>query len=131
MVVDRYTKYAHFLPIKHPFTAISIARVVLDNIVKLYGFPKSIVSDRDRIFTSVFWKELFAKCETTLKHSSAYHPQTDGQLERVNQCLEMFLRCSMQDSPKQWKSWLPMAELWYNTSYHSAIKCSPFQAQEQ
>lgn len=131
VVVDRYTKYAHFLPIKHPFTAISIARVVLDNIVKLYGFPKSIVSDRDRIFTSVFWKELFAKCETTLKHSSAYHPQTDGQSERVNQCLEMFLRCSMQDSPKQWKSWLPMAELWYNTSYHSAIKCSPFQAQEQ
>lgn len=74
VVVDRYTKYAHFLPIKHPFTAASIARVILDNVVKLHGFPKSIVSDRDRIFTSTSWKELFAQADTTLKHSSSLSP---------------------------------------------------------
>ena len=60
--------------------------------------------------------------------STAYPPQTDGQTERVNQCLEMFLRCAVYDQPKQWKTWLPLAELWYNSSYHSAIGYSPFKA---
>jgi hypothetical protein len=128
VVVDRYTKYAHFLPLNHPFTAQGVARLVLDNVVKLHGLPKSIVSDRDRIFTSIFWKELFSLFDTSLLISSSYHPQTDGQTERVNQCLEMYLRCAVQDSPKTWKVWLPLAELWYNSSFHSAIGCSPFKA---
>ena len=85
VVVDRFTKYGHFLPIKHPFTAQAIAKVVLDNAVKLHGFPKSIVSDRDRVFTSNFWRALFSLVDTKLLMSSAYHPQTDGQTERVNQ----------------------------------------------
>lgn len=128
VVVDRFTKYAHFLPVKHPFTAVSIARLFFDNIVKLHGLPHSIVSNRDRVFTSSFRQELFALLKTELLLSSAYHPQTDGQIERVNQCLEMFLRCSVSESPKQWLHWHPLAELWYNTSYHSAIKCSPYKA---
>jgi hypothetical protein len=128
VVVDRYTKYAHFLPLNHPFTAQGVARLVLDNVVKLHGLPKSIVSDRDRIFTSIFWKELFSLFDTSLLISSSYHPQTDGQTERVNQCLEMYLRCAVQDSPKTWKVLLPLAELWYNSSFHSAIGCSPFKA---
>jgi hypothetical protein len=63
-----------------------------------------------------------------LKLSTAYHPQTDGQTERVNQCLEIFLRCAVQDSPTTWKSWLSLAELWYNSSFHTSIGCSPFKA---
>lgn len=127
VIVDRYTKYAHFIALKHPFTAQSVARVVLDNLVKLHGFPKSIVYDRDRVFTSAFWTELFSLFDTKLLRSSSYHPQTDGQSERVNQCLEMYLRCAVHDSPMKWKSW-PLAELWYNTSFHSSLGCSPFKA---
>jgi hypothetical protein len=126
VIVDRYTKYAHFIPLKHPFTAQGVARVVLDNVVKLHGLPQSIVSDRDRVFTSTFWKALFSLFDTKLLRSSSYHPQTES--ERVNQCLEMYLRCAVYDSPQKWKSWLPLAELWYNTSHHSSIGCSPFKA---
>ena len=128
VVVDRFTKYAHFIPLKHPFSAAQIAKVVLDNIVKLHGLPTTIVTDRDKIFVSTFWKELFKLYDIQLQLSTAYHPQTDGQTERVNQCLEMYLHCAMYDSPKKWHSWLALAELWYNSFFHSALHCSPFMA---
>ena len=128
VVVDRLTKYAHFSPVKHPYTAQSIAKLLLDQVIKLHGFPKFKVSDRDKIFLSQFWKELFKLHGTHLLMSTAYHPQTDGQMERVNQCLEMYLRCSVHDKPRQWKAWLPLAELWYNSSHHSTLGCSPFKA---
>lgn len=79
-------------------------------------------------FTSRFWTELFKLMGTQLLLSSAYHPQTDGQTERVNQCLEMYLRCAVYEDPKTWKSWLAQAEFWYNSSYHTALGCSPFYA---
>lgn len=128
VVVDRLTKYAHFIALHHPFTAPQVARAFLDNIVKLHGVPASIVSDRDKIFTSVFWRELFKLVGTKLLYTTAYHPQTDGQSERVNQCLEHYLRCAVHDTPNRWKRWLPMAEFWYNSSFHSAIGCTPFTA---
>ena len=128
VVVDRQTKYAHFLPVKHPFTAHSIAKTVLDYVIKLHGFPHTIVTDRDKIFLCIFWKELFKLHDTQLLMSSAYHPQMDGQTERVNQCLEMYLRCAVHDSPKKWCQWLSLAELWYNSTFHSALGCSPFKA---
>lgn len=118
VAVDRFTKYAHFIPLKHPYTAASIAQTFPDQVVKLHGMPASIVTNRDTIFVSTFWKTLF---KVDLKLSTAYHPQTDGQSKRVNQCLEMYLRCAVHDSPKSWKAWLPLAELWYNSSLHSAI----------
>lgn len=128
VVVDHLSKYAHFIPLHHPFTATQVARAFLDNIVKLHGVPLSIIFDRDKIFTSAFWRELFALVGTKLLYTTAYHPQTDGQSERVNQCLEHYLRCAVHDTPRRWKRWLPMAEFSYNSSHHSAIGCSPFKA---
>jgi hypothetical protein len=128
VVVDRFTKFAHFFPLKHPFTAASVASTFLNNVVKLHGLPKTIVLDRGKVFRSAFWKALFSSLNVQLQLSSVYHPQMDGQTERLNQCLEMFLRCATSSSPKQWVKWLPLAELWYNSSYHSALKCSPFKA---
>jgi hypothetical protein len=128
VVVDKFSKYAHFIPLNHPFTSQQVAQVILDVVVRLHGMPKSIISDRDKIFTSGFWIELFKLSNTTLLTSTSYHPQTDGQAEKVNQCLEMFLICCVHDTPKKWKSWLPLAEYWYNTSFHSSLGCSPFKA---
>lgn len=112
VVVDRFTKYAHFIPLSHPYSINSVDTTFLDNILKLHGPPKLIISDRDRIFTSQIWKDIFAAFKIELRYSSAYHPQTDGQSERVNQCLETYLRCRTSSQPKKWLSWLPLAEYW-------------------
>jgi hypothetical protein len=84
VVVDRFMKYNHFIPVRHPFTTSSIAQLFLNHIVKLHGVPKSIVSDRDKVFTSAFWTGLFKLLKNDLKLSLPYHPHTDGQTERVN-----------------------------------------------
>lgn len=127
VVVDKFSKYAHFIALAHPFSALSVAKIFLDNIYKLHGMPTAIISDRDKLFTSNLWKELFRLTNTELQMSTAYHPQTDGQTERVNQCLEAYLRCTVSSCPDKWKDWLPLAEFWYNTSYHSSLKKTPFE----
>lgn len=127
VVIDKFTKYAHFIPVHHPFTALQIAKVFLDQVYKLHGLPKALISDRDRVFTSTVWHELFKLTDTKLLMSSGYHPQTDGQTERLNQCLEAFLRCTVHSCPRQWNKWLLVAEFWYNTAYHSALGKTPFE----
>jgi hypothetical protein len=93
VVVDKFTKFAHFIALKHPYTTASVAKVFMDQVYKLHGLPASIVSSRDPIFKSSFWKELFSLTHVQLRMNTSYHPQSDGQTERVNQCLETFLRC--------------------------------------
>jgi len=88
VVIDKLIKYAHFICLSHPYTASTVAQAFLANIYKLHGMPTVIISDRDRVFTSSFWQELFKLTDTTINMSLAYHPQTDGQTERLNQCLE-------------------------------------------
>jgi hypothetical protein len=128
VVVDRLSKYAHFVPLKHPYTALSVAKAFVANIVRLHGMPLSIVSDRDRVFLSNFWRSLFQLHDTALCYSSSYHPQSDGQTEVINRILEQYLRCYTYDNPKKWLEWLPWAEYSYNTSVHSSTKMSPFEA---
>ncbi|WVZ58303.1 LOW QUALITY PROTEIN: hypothetical protein U9M48_008586, partial [Paspalum notatum var. saurae] len=127
VVVDKLTKYSHFMPLVHPFTALQVAQLFVDQIYKLHGLPQILISDRDRIFTSAVWQELFRLTGTTLMMSSSYHPQTDGQTERVNQCLENFLRCVVHSCPRKWHKWIALAEFWYNTTFHSALGRSPFE----
>ena len=100
VVVDRLSKYAHFIPVAHPYIAVGIAQVFFDNIFKLHGMLKTIVCDRDSTFTSAFWTELFKLHGTCFNFSAAYHPQTDGQTEVVNRILEMYLCCFTSSKPK-------------------------------
>jgi hypothetical protein len=120
VVVDSFTKYGHFVPLKHPFTAAVVAKAFMNQIYRLHGMPSAIISDRDRIFTSSFWKELFKLAGVELHMSSSYHPQSDGQTERLNQSMETFLRCFVNACPSKWSQWLAAAEFWYNASPHSA-----------
>lgn len=100
VVVDRLRKYAHFIPLSRPYTARSMAKLFLDHIFKLHELPISIVSDRDPIFTSNFWKELFHLNGTDLFMSLAYHPQTNGQIEIMNKGLEGYLLSFSRDMSK-------------------------------
>ncbi|KAL2237281.1 UNVERIFIED_CONTAM: Transposon Ty3-G Gag-Pol polyprotein, partial [Sesamum indicum] len=110
------------------YPASSIAKIFFEHIYKLHGLPFSIVSDRDKVFTSHFWKELFNLTGVSVDMSTAYHPQTDGQTERVNQCLETYLRCMCPQHPKKWSQWITLAEFWFNTTFHSGLKATPFEA---
>lgn len=110
VVVDRLSKYAHFIPLSHPYTASTFAKAFLDNIYKLHGLPTYIVSDRDKVFLSHFWQSLFKLMKVQLNFSTAYHPQSDSQTEVVNKCLECYLRCMTGENPKEWTQWLSLAE---------------------
>ncbi|KAL8091541.1 hypothetical protein AgCh_033970 [Apium graveolens] len=128
VVVDRLTKFAHFGPLPTHFTASKTAELFAEIVIKFHGFPSSIISDRDPIFVSLFWKTLFELSGTTLHHSTAYHPQTDGQTEVVNRGLEQYLRAFTHDCPSAWVNYLCWAEFCYNSSYHTSLQMSPYQA---
>ncbi|MBJ4058634.1 DDE-type integrase/transposase/recombinase, partial [Salmonella enterica subsp. enterica serovar Goldcoast] len=117
VVIDRLTKVAHFLPVKTDLRVGLLADLYIARIVSLHGVPKTIVSDRGSLFTSRFWHSLQEAMGTRLSFSSAYHPQTDGQTERVNQVLEDMLRACVLSYGKHWEKCLPFAEFSYNNSF--------------
>ena len=108
VIVDRLTKYAHFLPVIVTYNTDRYAKLYLAEIVKLHGVPISIFSDRDPKFTSRFWRSLQTALGTSLKFSTAFHPQTDGQSERTIQTLEDMLRGCMLDFKGSWDDYLPL-----------------------
>ncbi|CAL2271884.1 unnamed protein product [Prunus armeniaca] len=127
VVVDRLSKYAYFIALSHPYSAATIAQLFVDHVFKLHGMPSSIVCDRDPVFVSDFWKEFFKLHDVALRMNSGYHPQTDGQTEVVNRCLETYLRCFAAAQPKKWLLWLSWVEFSYNTTYHTSTKLTPFE----
>jgi hypothetical protein len=128
VIVDRLTKVAHFLPVKTTFNGNRLADLYISRIVSLHGVPKRIVSDRGTQFTSRFWKKLHEALGTKLSFSTAYHPQTGGQTERVNQILEDMLRACVLAYGTKWEDCLPFAEFSYNNSSQASLQMAHFEA---
>jgi len=126
-VVDKLTKMAHFIPINMKSSSGDVARIYFDEIFRLHGLPKALISDRDPRFTGNFWKSLFKILGVEQLMSTAYHPQTDGQTERINQILEQMLRAFVSYEQDEWDLLLPAAEFAYNNAEQSSTKFSPFK----
>ncbi|GJT93942.1 reverse transcriptase domain-containing protein [Tanacetum coccineum] len=126
--VYRLTNSEHFLAVREDFSTEKLARLYTDEIVARHGVLVSIISDRDARFTSRLWQTFQKALGTRLDMSTAYHPQTDGQSERIIQMLEDMLRACVIDFGGSWDVRLPLAEFSYNNSYHTSIRCAPFKA---
>jgi hypothetical protein len=129
VIVEHLSKHAHFCSLQHPFTTSIVAQIFMDQVFKLHGMSHSIVSNQDTTFTSNFWQYLFKLQGTQLHLIITYHPQTNGQIEVVNKCLETYLRCFASKRKHQWAQWLPLVEWWYNTSYHTTTRITHFEAE--
>ena len=121
VVVDRFSKMAHFIPCQKTNDATHIANLFFKEIIRLHGLPKSIVSDRDTKFIGHFWRTLWKNLGTNLAFSSSYHPQTDGQMEVVNRSLVDLLRSLVTEHHSSWDNILPQAEFSYNGSVNRSI----------
>ena len=128
VVVDKLTKVAHFIPVKLTHKAGNIADVYMREISGLHGIPKTIMSHRDPKFTSNFWKGLFNGFGTNLNFSTTYHPESNGQTERVNQVIEDMLRMYVMDKSSKWEDYLHFVDFSYNNRYQTSLIMSPFEA---
>ncbi|MCO5592257.1 hypothetical protein L7F22_046255 [Adiantum nelumboides] len=131
-IVDRFSKQAHFIPVKKTIKAHQMATLFISQVFKYHGLPTSIVSDRDPRMTSNFWKGLFENLGTRLNFSSAYHPQTDGQSEIANLTVLDLLKAYVTevDQRSQWEKYLPLVEYAYNNTVHTSTGKAPFEVIE-
>nr|GEX73603.1 putative reverse transcriptase domain-containing protein [Tanacetum cinerariifolium] len=127
VIVDRLTKSAPFLPIREDYKTEKLARIYINEIVARHGVSVSIILDCDGRFTSHLWQALQEVLGTKLHMSTAYHPKTDGQSERTIQTMEDMLRACVMDFGGSWDIHPPLVEFSYNNSYHTSIKCAPFE----
>jgi len=127
VVVDRFSKMAHFIPSHKSDDASHVAKLFFKEIDCLHGVPKTIVSDRDTNFLSYFWKTLWGKLGTKLLFSTTCHPQTDGQTKVVNRTLSIMLRAMLKKNLKMWEECLPHVEFAYNRAVHSTTNFWPFE----
>ena len=127
VVVDKFSKYATFVAAPTDCIAEETTRLFLKHVVKYWGLPKFIISDRDPCFTRKFWTELFKLMSSELHFSTSFHPQTDGQTERVNALLELYLRHFVSANQKDWAKLLDIAQFLYNLQRSEATKKSPFE----
>jgi hypothetical protein len=128
VVVDKFTKAAHFIPVNITHKATKIADIYMREIGRLHDTLKKIVSNKDPKFTSNFWKGLFNGFGTNLNFSTTYHPELDGQTKRVNQVIEDMLRMYVMDKPSKWEDYLHLVEFAYKNGYQTYLKMSPFEA---
>jgi hypothetical protein len=128
VIVDKLTKSAHFILVRDTYNVTDVSRVFVSKVICLHGIPKKIISGRDSIFTSRFWTSLQSTLGTQLNVSTAYHPETYGKNERVNQVMEDILRMYVMDNQTQWEKYLPLVEFSYNNSFHSSIGMPPYKA---
>jgi hypothetical protein len=128
VIIDRLTKSAHFIPVNTNYNVQKYVEIYVARVLCLHGVLKTIISDQGSQFVSHFWEQLHASLRTHLIHSSAYHLQTDGQTERVNQILEDILRACMIEYPGSWDKNLPWAKFSYNNSYQESLKMASFEA---
>lgn len=126
VMVDRLTKYAHFIAASETYTAEQLGHLVMDRLVRHHGFPKVFITDRDKLFTSNYWKTLVGTLGIKHKLSTAYHPETDGQTERMNQTLEQYLRHYVNYAQDNWAALLPMAQLALNNQRSDTTRTTPF-----
>nr|GEU35342.1 retrotransposon protein, putative, Ty3-gypsy subclass [Tanacetum cinerariifolium] len=128
VIVDRLTKSAYFLPMRHDYKMDRLARLYLNEIVARHGVLILIISDRDSRFTSRFWQSMQEALGTRLDMSTTYHPQTDGQSERTIQTLKDMLKACILDFKGSWDVHLLLVEFLYKNSFNSRVRCGPFEA---
>jgi transposase InsO family protein len=128
VIVDRFTKYALMIPFRRDYTAVQLAHVLKDRLIRDHGIPKTIISDRDKLFTSNYWATLMAEIGTKRKLSTAYHPETDGQTERTNRTMKTYLKIYSNTNQDNWVALLPMAQMAYNDKKSEATGKTPYFA---
>ena len=126
--VDRFTKLALYLPTTKDIDSPGLADLFFDAVIRHYGMPKGIVSDRGSIFTSEFWEEVCRAARVKRRLSTAFHPQTDGQTEIRNKAIRAYLQAFCSDEQATWAPLLAWAEFAHNSAFNATIGCSPFQA---
>ncbi|MBW0562349.1 hypothetical protein O181_102064 [Austropuccinia psidii MF-1] len=126
VIVDRFSKMAVFIPTMSSINSLDLAHLFIKNILSNHGLPSSIVSDTGSLFVSYFWTNLCQQLNISRDLSTSYHPETDGQTERVNQILEQYLWMYVSYHQADWNTWHPLTEFAYNSSDHSSTKQSPF-----